>query len=62
MHLTRLVSLTISFTIIFAITSVLVTIKHLFVYLSKMFDLPADIIESLLELNKNRDENKNKEV
>jgi hypothetical protein len=38
------------------------TIQHTFVYLSKMFDLPIDIIESLQELNKIRDENQNKEV
>jgi hypothetical protein len=38
------------------------TIQHLVVYLSKMFDLPTDIIASLLELKKKKNEDKNKEV
>jgi hypothetical protein len=62
MHLIRLTSFIINFTIIFTITSVLLTIKHLFVYLSKMFDLPTDIITSLLELKKKKNEDQNKEV
>ncbi len=62
MHLIRLTSFVINFTIIFTITSVLLTIKHLFVYLSKMFDLPTDIITSLLELKKKKNEDQNKEV
>jgi hypothetical protein len=62
MHLIRLTSFVINFTIIFTITSVLLTIQHLFVYLSKMFDLPTDIITSLLELKKKKNEDQNKEV
>ena len=62
MHLIRLASFVINFTIIFTITSVLMTIQHLFVYLLKMFNLPTDIIASLLELKKKKNEDKNKEV
>ncbi len=62
MHLIRLASFVINFTIIFTITSVLMTIQHLVVYLSKMFNLPTDIITSLLELKKKKNEDQNKEV
>lgn len=62
MHLIRLASFVFNFTIIFVITSILLTIRHLFLYLSKMFDLPTDIITSLIELKKSKDEDQDKEV
>jgi hypothetical protein len=62
MYLIHLASFAIKFTIVFTITSILLTIKHFFFYLSKMFDLPTDIITSLVELDKTKNEDKNKEV
>jgi hypothetical protein len=62
MHLIHLASFVIKFTIVFAITSILLTIKHIFFYLSKMFDLPTDIITSLVLLDKIKNEDQNKEV
>jgi len=62
MHLIHLASFVIKFTIVFTITSILLTIKHIFFYLSKMFDLPTDIITSLVLLDKIKNEDQNKEV
>lgn len=61
MHLIHLVSFIISFTVIFTVTSVLITIKHIWIYLCKMFDLPADIIVSMIALRE-KNEDKNEEV
>jgi hypothetical protein len=62
MHLIHLVSFIISFTVIFTVTSVLITIKHIWIYLCKMFDLPADIIVSMIALREEKNEDKNEEV
>jgi len=62
MHLIHLASFVIKFTIVFTITSIILTIKHIFSYLSKMFDLPTDIITSLVLIDKIKNEDKNKEV
>lgn len=56
MHLIHLASFIISFTIIFVVTSVLITIKHIWIYLCKMFDLPADIIVSMIALREEKNE------
>lgn len=61
MHLIHLVSFIISFTVIFTVTSVLITIKHIWIYLCKMFDLPADIIVSMIALRE-KNEDKNEEI
>lgn len=62
MHLIRSVNFLLTFTIIFVVTSILITIKHLWIYLSKMFDLPADIIVSMIYLREKDNEDQNKEV
>ena len=56
MHLIHLASFIISFTVIFVVTSVLITIKHIWIYLCKMFDLPADIIVSMIALREEKNE------
>lgn len=56
MRLVHSVSFILSFTIIFVVTSVLITIKHLWMYLCKMFDLPADIIVSMIALREDKNE------
>lgn len=62
MYLIHLASFTFTFTIIFVVTSILLTIKHIWIYLSKMFDLPVNIIVSLIDLKKKKNENQDKEV
>lgn len=62
MRLVRSVNFLIQFTVIFVVTSILLTIKHIFIYLSKMFDLPTNIIESMIELRIGIDEDNNKKV
>ena len=62
MRLTNLASFIFSFTIIFAITSVLLTFKHIWTYLNKMFDLPIDIIVSMIALRELNNDNKDEEV
>jgi hypothetical protein len=64
MRLIHSASFIFQFTVIFVATSFLITFKHGFLYLSKMFDLPFEIIESLiaLRLGKLNDENKDKKV
>lgn len=56
MRLVHSVNFLIQFTVIFVVTSILLTIKHIFIYLSKMFDLPTSIIQSMIELKIGRDE------
>lgn len=56
MRLIHSVSFILSFTIIFVVTSVLITIKHFWIYLCKMFDLPADIIVSMIALREEKNE------
>ena len=55
MRLVHSVNFLIQFTVIFVVTSILLTIKHIFMYLSKMFDLPTSIIQSMIELKIGRD-------
>jgi len=55
MRLIHSANFVIQFTVIFVVTSVLLTIKHIFIYLSKMFDLPVNIIESMIELKIGKD-------
>lgn len=62
MRLTNLASFVFSFTIVFVITSVLLTLKHIWIYLNKMFDLPVDIIISMVALRESKNDNKDKEV
>ena len=62
MRLTNLVSFVCSFTIVFVITSVLLTFKHIWIYLNKMFDLPVDIIISMAALRELNNDNKDEEV
>jgi hypothetical protein len=62
MRLTHLASFVFSFTIIFVITSILLTFKHIWIYLSKMFDLPIDIIISMISLRELNNDNKDEEV
>ena len=50
MRLVHSASFLIQFTVIFVVTSILLTIKHIFMYLSKMFDLPTSIISAMIEL------------
>ena len=61
MFLIHSASFLIKFTIVFVITSIIITVRSFFEYLSKMFDLPFEIIVSLIEMKK-QNENKSEEV
>ena len=61
MFLVHSASFLIKFTIVFVITSIIITVRSFFEYLSKMFDLPFEIIVSLIEMKK-QNENKSEEV
>jgi hypothetical protein len=64
MHLTTLANMIgfiINFTWIFFLSVVLLTLKTIFMYVKKMFDLPVDVILAMREI-KAQDESKNKKV
>lgn len=64
MHLTTLANMIgflINFTWVLFLSVILLTVKTVFVYLRKLFDLPVDVILAMREI-KAQDENKNKKV
>lgn len=64
MHLTTLANMIgfiLNFTWIFFISVIILTLKTVFMYTRKMFDLPVDVILAMREI-KARDESKNKKV
>ena len=60
-HLANMISFIINFTWIMFLSVTLLTIKTVYVYLRKLFDLPVDVILAMREI-KAQNESKNKKV
>jgi Zn-dependent membrane protease YugP len=60
-HLVNMIGFLINFTWVLFLSIILLTIKTVFVYLRKLFDLPVDVILAMREI-KAQNENKNKKV
>ncbi len=60
-HLVNMIGFLINFTWVLFLSVIILTVKTVFVYLKKLFDLPVDVILAMREI-KARDENKNKKV
>lgn len=60
-HLVSMISFLINFTWIFLLSVLLLTIKTVFVFTKKLFDLPVDVILAMKEI-KAQNENKDKKV
>lgn len=60
-HLVNMIGFILNFTWIFFLSFILLTLKTVFMYLKKMFDLPVDVILAMREI-KAQDESKNKKV
>lgn len=60
-HLVNMIGFLINFTWVLFLSIILLTVKTVFVYLKKLFDLPVDVILAMREI-KAQDENKNKKV
>lgn len=60
-HLANMISFIINFTWIMFLSVTLLTVKTVYVYLRKLFDLPVDVILAMREI-KAQNESKNKKV
>jgi len=60
-HLANMISFIINFTWIMFLSVTLLTIKTVYVYLRKLFDLPVDVILAMREI-KAQNESKDKKV
>ena len=59
--LVNMISFILNFTWVLFLSVILLTVKAVFVYLKKLFDLPVDVILAMREI-KAQNENKNKKV
>ena len=60
-HLVNMIGFLLNFTWVLFLSVILLTVKTIFIYLKKMFDLPVDVILAMREI-KAQDESKNKKV
>ena len=60
-RLVSIISFIINFTWVFLLSATIITIRAVFVYLSKMFDLPVHVIIAM-RMIKTQDEDKNKKI
>lgn len=61
-RLVNIVNYLFTFMWVFTLSALLITIKTGYQYLSKMFDLPVDVILALSQVKRIRDEAKDKKV